>query len=51
MTIIKGTYNLTLIIENSDGISTNLFFDFVIERAQVEAWVIGVEFDKARDFL
>ena len=38
----KGTYNLTMIIENSDGISTTLIFDFVIERAPVAGWVIAV---------
>ncbi len=38
----KGTYNLSLIIENSDGISTILFFDFIIERAPTAGWVIAV---------
>ncbi len=39
----KGIYNLTLIIENSDGISTiPIFFYWSIERAPVEGWVIAV---------
>ncbi len=38
----KGSYNLTIIIENSDGLQAVGYIIYTIEAVAVEGWVIGV---------